>query len=72
VADDWWTKEQACEHLGITMRTLNRYIADGVRTYRPDVRTSTRYVRREEVQAKYRDRRIGQKQGRATRRDPRE
>ena len=28
--EEWWTKERACSHIGITTRTFNRYIDAGV------------------------------------------
>lgn len=63
MADDWWTKKQACEHLQITARAFELYVADGM----PVLRISRRvYVKREVIQAEYRGRKLAQKATRGT------
>jgi predicted site-specific integrase-resolvase len=69
MADEWWTKQQACRHLGITIQTLNEYVRDGLTQYQPDPRSRTKYVRREDVQAEYRRRKLAQKDTRGPRSD---
>jgi len=62
VSEDWWTKKQACTHLGITRQTLSGYITSGaVKVYG---RGKEKLVRRDEVQAEYRRRALRRKTGR--------
>lgn len=63
VAEDWWTKKQACEHLRIDPKTFERYVAAGMDVTKLRGRV---YVRREAIQAEYRRRKIGQKATRGT------
>lgn len=62
MAEDWWTKQQACKHLGITRQTLSDYITTGAVTVYG--RGREKLVRREEVQAEYRRRQLKRKTGR--------
>ncbi|WIE65938.1 hypothetical protein DEI99_005210 [Curtobacterium sp. MCLR17_036] len=61
--DTWWTKQQACRHLGISARQFEYYVADGM----PVVKIGRQvHVRRTIIQAEYRTRRLRQKGTRAT------
>lgn len=62
MAEDWWTKQQAIQHLGITRQTLSDYITSGAVTVYG--RGREKLVRREEVQAEYRRRQLKRKTGR--------
>lgn len=62
--DEWWTKKQACERLQIDPRTFERYAADGMKVEKLRGRV---FVRRDDVQAEYRRRKLAQKATRATR-----
>lgn len=61
--DTWWTKQQACRHLGILPRRFEKYVADGM----PVVKIGRQvHVRRAIIQAEYRRRRLATKSTRAT------
>ncbi|WIA95817.1 hypothetical protein [Curtobacterium sp. MCBA15_004] len=61
--DTWWTKQQACQRLGISTRQFEYYVADGM----PVVKLGRQvHVRRTIIQAEYRRRRLRQKGSRAT------
>lgn len=62
MADEWWTKQQAMKHLGISRQTLSGYITSGAVTVYG--RGREKLVRREEVQAEYRRRQLKRKTGR--------
>ncbi|WNY33269.1 hypothetical protein Q9Q99_14080 [Curtobacterium flaccumfaciens] len=49
--EEWWTKERACRHIGITARTFNRYIDAGVLTVKVN---GTVYVQRGPLLTEYR------------------
>jgi predicted site-specific integrase-resolvase len=63
MAEEWWTKKQACRHLDIDPKTFERYVADGMPVTKLRGRV---FVQRQVVQAEYRKRRLGQKATRAT------
>jgi len=51
--DRWWTIDQAAEHLGVTRRTVERYVQDGLTVYFPK---QGGYVDRDEFLAVFRKR----------------
>ncbi|MGU3411473.1 hypothetical protein ACLBWP_15300 [Microbacterium sp. M1A1_1b] len=59
--DEWWTKERACRHLGITARTFNRYIDAGVLAVKVN---GTVFVQRGPFLAEYRRRLIARRDSR--------
>lgn len=63
MAEEWWTKKQACRHLDIDPKTFERYVADGMTVTKIRGRV---FVQRQTVQAEYRKRKLGQKATRAT------
>lgn len=63
VAEEWWTKKQACKHLDIDPKTFERYVAGGMDVTKIRGRV---FVQRQVVQAEYRKRKLGQKATRAT------
>lgn len=34
--DEWWSKQRACDRIGISARTFSRYIEAGVRAVKVD------------------------------------
>lgn len=63
MAEEWWTKKHACQHLDIDPKTFERYVADGMEVTKIRGRV---FVRRDVVQAEYRKRKLGQKATRGT------
>lgn len=63
MAEEWWTKKQACRHLDVDPKTFERYVADGMPVTKIRGRV---FVQRQVVQAEYRRRKLGQKATRAT------
>jgi hypothetical protein len=60
--DEWWSKQQACDHLGVLPRRFEKYVAGGM----PVVKIGRQvFVRRSVVQAEYRKRRLATKETRA-------
>jgi len=51
--DRWWTIDQSAEHLGVTRRTIQIYIQDGLKVYFPKQGS---YIDRDELLAEYRAR----------------
>ena len=67
--EEWWTKERACSHIGITARTFNRYIDAGVLAVKMN---GTLYVQRGPFLAEYRRRLVARRDSRFKSQPPEE
>ena len=67
--EEWWTKERACSHIGITARTFNRYIDAGVLAVKVN---GTVYVQRGPFLAEYRRRLVALRDSRFKSQPPEE
>ena len=67
--EEWWTKERACRHIGITARTFNRYIDAGVLAVKVN---GTVYVQRGPFLAEYRRRLVARRDSRFKSQPPEE
>lgn len=59
--DEWWSKERACDRIGISARTFSRYIDAGVRAVKVD---GTVFVQSGSFMAEYRKRLIARRESR--------
>jgi hypothetical protein len=57
----WWTKQQACEHLGIGARRFEKYVQDGMKVVKIGRNV---YVRPDVIQTEYRRRQAASKASR--------
>jgi hypothetical protein len=56
--EEWWSKDRACSHIGITARTFNRYIDAGVLAVKVN---GTVFVQRGPFLAEYRRRLVARR-----------
>lgn len=59
--DEWWSKERACDRIGISARTFSRYIEAGVRAVKVD---GTVFVQSGPFMAEYRKRLVARRDSR--------
>jgi hypothetical protein len=59
--EEWWSRERACDRIGISTRTFNRYVGAGVRAVKLN---GTVFVQSGPFMAEYRRRLIARRDSR--------